>query len=350
MVEVSDTSGIMFGQQNANYEGQYFRDTDAVTGRCDIANATSTNSTSADGGFPAVVGFNSQDLLDGKDLSAHVMAAYKEGATIEFYWMSANPVTGGDEANCTGEPLTNLLPGGSGNSAWRADLDTIGNGLKSFTYKGEQIPIVFRFLHEMTGTWYWWSSGCSNSTEYAPAWNYTVNYLRDSVGVHNVLYIYAASKVSWYANETFVDWYPGNSAVDIIGFDRYQNVAEYPTSVLSDCQTAVAHGIKLGKVVALAETGISMGIQGIKNTNFFTDDFMGLLAEDELCGQIVYALTWANYSPEKYWVPLKGQTTWSSFAEMYESDISIFAGDKRWVSIQKKIGLGNKPDTGEDVL
>jgi hypothetical protein len=136
MVEVSDTSGIMFGQQNANTEGQYFRDTDAVTGRCDIANATSTkssNSASTDGGFPAVVGLNSQDLLDGTDLSAHVMAAYKEGATIEFYWMSANPVTGGDEANCTGDPLTNLLPGGTGNGAWRADLDTIGNELKSFT-------------------------------------------------------------------------------------------------------------------------------------------------------------------------------------------------------------------------
>ena len=134
MVEVSDSSGIMFGQQNANMEGQHFRDTDAVvSGSCDVTNATSTSSTSEDGGFPAVVGFNSQDILDGKDLSAHVMAAYKEGATIEFYWMSANPVTGGDEANCTDDPLTNLLPGGTGNSAWTADLDTIGKGLKNFT-------------------------------------------------------------------------------------------------------------------------------------------------------------------------------------------------------------------------
>ena len=94
---------------------------------------------------------------------------------------------------------------------------------------------MFRFLHEMTGSWYWWSAGCSNSSEYAPAWNYTVSYLRDTVGVHNLLYIYAASKVSWYVNETFVDWYPGDSLVDIVGFDRYQNVAESPSSVLSDC-------------------------------------------------------------------------------------------------------------------
>ena len=50
----------------------------------------------------------------------------------------------------------------------------------------------------------------------------------------------------------------------------------------------------------------------------------------------------ANYSPEKYWVPLKGQTTWDSFVEMYNSDVSIFAGDGRWVYIQKLLGKGQE--------
>ena len=66
-------------------QGQHFRDTDAVvSGNSDVTNVT-------DGGFPAVAGYNAQDFLDGVDLSAHVVAAFKAGAIIEFYWMPKNP-------------------------------------------------------------------------------------------------------------------------------------------------------------------------------------------------------------------------------------------------------------------
>ena len=86
-------------------------------------------------------------------------------------------------------------------------------------------------------------------------------------------------------------WYPGNDVVDIVGFDRYESLDSYtqrctvgPVSKLDtmrlsalphirtyythslndDCRVAVRQGAAKGKIVTLAETGISLGISNVK--------------------------------------------------------------------------------------
>lgn len=333
LVKVANTKAIMFGHENTNVEGQYFWDEYGHKYQSDVANAT-------DGGFPAVVGYNAQNILDGHNWTKHIIEAYSRGSVITFFWSAHNPVNAGTPRDCKGSPVTGLLPGGSGNSRWTENLDKIGSFFKSLRYEGEQIPIIFRLFHESTGDWYWWSKKCAKPAEYITAWRYTHHYLRDMVGVHNLLYIYAASKVSWSAYSAFHKWYPGQDHVDILGFDRYSSQTGYAEDMLEDCQAVVNQSRHIGKIVALAETGISNGIQDVTSASWFQKDFMKPMVEDELCQHIVYALTFANENPNRYWVPLEGQLTHPGFLAMYKSNESIFAGDERWDGIRFKFGIG----------
>ena len=93
-------------------------------GHSDVTNATG-------GGFPAVVGFNVQQILDGKNWSTQVTEAYARGSVVTFFWSAANPVNGGSSLSCQGHPIKNLLPGGTGNGNWTRDLDRVGEFFKS---------------------------------------------------------------------------------------------------------------------------------------------------------------------------------------------------------------------------
>merc|ERR1711988_1693539 len=82
------------------------------------------------------------------------------------------------------------------------------------------------------------------------------------------------------------------------------------------------------------------GIQEVSNSSWWKSDFMNPLLNDPSCSKLSYALTFANESPDRYWVPLKGNPTWPSFIEFYQSDHSMFAGDARWTASTKKYGFG----------
>ena len=92
----------------------------------------------------------------------------------------------------------------------------------------------------------------------------------------------------------------------------------YPSNVLADCQNVSALALAKGKVLALGETGIADGIQEVSNSSWWKSDFMNPLLNDPSCSKLSYALTFANESPDRYWVPLKGNPTWPSFIEFYQ--------------------------------
>ena len=310
-------------------------------GHSDVTNATG-------GGFPSVVGYNVEQILTGQNWTTQVHEAYARGSVITFFWSASNPVNGGSSLNCGGHPMKNLLPGGTGNGNWTKYLDTIGGFFNDLKFNGEHIPIIFRIFHECTGSWYWWGEECAHPSEYIDAWVYTQQYLRDVVGVHNLLYIYAPSKPSDTFHDSYDTWWPGDDAVDIIGFDRYSKETLYPTNVLADCQNVSSLALKKGKVVALGETGIADGIQGVDNSTWWLHDFVNVFMNDPLCSKMSYALTFANESPDRYWVPLKGNPTHPSFVDFFQSDKSIFAGDSRWTTLMETYGFGPL-GTGNDV-
>lgn len=96
--------------------------------------------------------------------------------------------------------------------------ETVFTVLKAFA--DNDIPVLFRPFHEMTGDWFWW---CVNqkgghyleAESYINLWKYYHNYVTSVLGCDNVVWVYStACKDSDYA-------FPGNEYVDVVGCDWY---------------------------------------------------------------------------------------------------------------------------------
>ena len=79
--------------------------------------------------------------------------------------------------------------------------------------------------------------------DYQALWRMTVEYLRDEKGLHNLLYVYSPDVFETEAE--YLERYPGDAYVDVLGSDDYQ--ALKTDSTVSDMTR------RLGMVVRMAE-------------------------------------------------------------------------------------------------
>jgi mannan endo-1,4-beta-mannosidase len=97
------------------------------------------------------------------------------------------------------------------------DIDTIAVQLKKVS--SNNIPVLWRPLHEASGGWFWW--GAKGSGPFKQLWRLLFNRLTTYHNLHNLI---------WVLTNEDPDWYPGNDVVDIVGVDAYPSD---PTDALS---------------------------------------------------------------------------------------------------------------------
>lgn len=254
--------------------------------------------------------------------------------------------TPADSYVLTGNCANQILPGGAYNEAYRAHLDVIADYVKQV--KG---PVLFRPLHENTGSWFWWGKAFCDAQTYKSNYKYTVEYLRDEKGVHNLLYLYGPGSEA--ANlEEYEERYPGDEYVDLVGFDTYDNNpvpdAEGYTFLQSFENTLKLtdeFAKKHGKLMAVTETGMSsMKTGGIPETGnrrpeWYTE-VLDIMTKPEY--DCCYFMLWSNYARSGgYYSPfvvekreggkLFGHELLDSFIAMYNDKDSIFAQDQSGV-------------------
>lgn len=82
-----------------------------------------------------------------------------------------------------------LTEGSAMNVKYKARLDDVAEALKKMVDDdGRPIPVIFRPLHEHTQTWNWWGRSATTDSEFIAFWRFIVSYLRDTKGIHNVIY------------------------------------------------------------------------------------------------------------------------------------------------------------------
>lgn len=107
---------------------------------------------------------------------------------------------------------------------------------------GYKIPIIWRPLHEAGGGWFWW--GAKGSCAAVGLYNLMYERLTSYHRINNLIW-------SWSSPEA--DWYPGNTRVDILGYDSYPGNYNYSCldSIYNQLNT-----ISFGKkIIALTENG-----------------------------------------------------------------------------------------------
>jgi mannan endo-1,4-beta-mannosidase len=123
-----------------------------------------------------------------------------------------NPASGGNAWDTSYVDLTQVATSGaSSNNKLRAELDRIAGAMA--TLQDNNVVVLFRPLHEMNGSWFWWGGKYADS--YKTLWRYIFNYMTQVKGLHNLLWVYSPNA---YLDMTY---YPGDQYVDIVGVDLY---------------------------------------------------------------------------------------------------------------------------------
>lgn len=134
-------------------------------------------------------------------------------------------------------------PNGNDYQLLLRDIDAIAVQLQKF--EDENIPVLWRPLHEAQGEWFWW--GAHGPETFKDLWHLMHDRLTNEHGLHNLIWEYTSTGV----NEEFLDWYPGDEYVDMIGADIYTD----PTSSMSGEWQDLLEVFNGKKLIALSETG-----------------------------------------------------------------------------------------------
>lgn len=246
-----------------------------------------------------------------------VQQAYQRGGINTFCWHMDNPVDGKSAWDTTQHTVSQIIPGGAANAAYVQYLDRAANYLAGLKGKdGEPIPVLFRPFHELTGSWFWWGKNTCSPKEFKVLWRFTIDYLRNTKKLHNLLVVY--STADFKSEAEFLQRYPGDGYVDFIGFDQYcmNSIADYRNKLEKQFAILDMIAAKHHKPSCLAETGYNQ----IPQADWWTKVLLPILAKYKPS----YVLAWRNADNKQFFVPYPGQVSVPDFKEFSANEGTIF--------------------------
>ena len=287
------------------------------------------------GKYPAVFGWELGQLgryshnLDSvvfDNMKDWIKEAYKMGGINTISWHMDNFATGGNAWDVGENVVATLLPGGANHEAYKAKLDLFAEFVQDlqvgFLFK-KDIPIVFRPFHEHTGGWFWWGQPHCSPDEYKALWRFTVQYLRDEKGLHNLLYCYSPDIIR--DRDHYLECYPGDEYVDILGLDDYHDVGENgnPEELTRRLRIVVQLAEEKGKVAALTETGR----EAIPVADWWTRTLLEPIQSDPVASRIAWLLVWRNARPTHHYAPYPGHSSVPDFIKFFNDPVTAFQGE-----------------------
>lgn len=119
------------------------------------------------------------------------------------------------------------------------DMDAIAVQLKKFA--SNNIPVLWRPLHESEGGWFWW--GAKGPEPFKQLWRLLHQRLTTYHDLHNLIWVLSSEDPAWY---------PGDDVVDVVGVDGYPTD---PSDALSNRWQPLLARLNGKKLIALTEFG-----------------------------------------------------------------------------------------------
>ena len=324
----TQSKGVMFGHHDDLIYGRNWYN---KSGRSDIKDVC--------GDYPAVFSVDFAEIMDDRSETSTlnearrrcILEARKRGEVITACCHLNNPLTGGDSwDNSNNQVVTQILEDGSSVSSkykgWLDKLAHFVNNLKD--ENGALIPIIFRPYHEHTQSWSWWGKSCTTADEFITFWQFTINYLRDVKGVHNLVYAISPQMDGMQSQSDILFRWPGDDYVDFIGMDCYHGT--YTDAFKNNLKNLEALSKEKMKPCGVTETGVE-GIRkddGSDYTDYWTKEMLSPIIGRE----VSMIVLWRNkYDPQgqgyHFYAPFKGQASTKNFVKFYQSYITLFSDD-----------------------
>lgn len=263
-------------------------------------------------------------------ITSDVKAAYSKGMINIFCWHLREP---NNETSFYASDMTasqqatafkSILPGGVNNDWYKLKLDKVASVVSNLKgSNGELIPIIFRPFHEFDGSWFWWGANYCSPDDYKAAYQFTVDYLKNTKGVHNILYAFSPDN-SYSTSTNYLSRYPGDGYVDILGMDNYgdlnnkgqagSNLANAKLKMVSDLAIAKV------KIAAMTETGYQVTSAIPPITGWFSNLLYNTLTANNI--EISFVMFWNN-SSTGYYVPTPSTTNAADFASFATKPKSV---------------------------
>lgn len=260
--------------------------------------------------------FHQQEII----ITDDVKEAYSKGMINIFSWHLREPYN--EEtfyvADMTAEEkataFKSILPGGENHQWYKLKLDKVAEVIGNLKdSNGKLIPVIFRPFHEFDGSWFWWGADFCSPDEYKTIFRFTVDYLKGTKGIHNVLYSFAPDN-SYTASAAFLSRYPGDDYVDVIGMDNYGDFdnqgqagvdrANAKLKIVSDLAKSKV------KIAALTETGYRVTSSNLPVTGWFSNHLYTALTANEV--EVAFVMFWNNNN-DGYYVPTPSASNASDF-------------------------------------
>lgn len=237
-------------------------------------------------------------------------SAYAKGIINTFCWhlREPNKEETFNTSEMTSEQKTtafkSILPGGANHEWYKKKLDKVASVVSNLKgTNGELIPIIFRPFHEFDGSWFWWGASFCTPDEYKTAYQFTVDYLKNTKGVHNILYAFSPDN-SYLTQADYLSRYPGDKYVDILGMDNYGDFDNQGSTGASRANSKLKTISDLAKtkvkIAAMTETGYQVTSTKSPITGWFSNYLYSALTSNNI--EVSYVLFWNN-TKDGYWVP-----------------------------------------------
>ncbi|WP_320051899.1 glycosyl hydrolase [uncultured Acetobacteroides sp.] len=338
-------NGVMIGQQDA-FINRYSEQSNVFSDKSDIKLTT--------GQDPIVVG---SDLIfatnyhnDGTSTSGwwyeqelllkkQIKESYKRGLVVTICWHMNEPYHGDafyvsemDKVDPTlkNRAFVSILEGNENHEYYKKKLDKVAQILSSTTDdSGKPIPVILRLFHEFDGSWFWWGiPHYATPAQFIKNWQFTVKYLRDQKGLHNILYAFSPGD-TFTSESAYTTCYPGDDYVDVVGFDNYEDygakgaagVANVSSKLKIISDFAIAHK----KVAALTEFGYSSANKSV--SKLYTSYMLPAFTQSN--AKIAYAMYWYNNQTSYYTATPYNPEPAKDFVDFASSPYIFLSGDTR---------------------
>ena len=281
------------------------------------------------GAYPAIVGFDLGGIELGDSLNLDKVPFglmrkasqlhVERGGIVTFSWHPRNPLTGGDAWDISSDQVVaSVLQGGEKHAEFMLWLQRAADFVESI---GTDVPVIFRPWHENVGSWFWWGGNLCTAEQYRELFRLTWVYFTWERGLTNILWCYSPNGNC--AAQEYMDRYPGDEFVDLVGVDTYEYVGE--SSVEEACvryREELKKALTFLNVIAtehhklmcLSETGL----EGLTDPLWWTRTLYPTIRDFPIC----YLLTWRNAhdNPSHFYAPWKGFEHEGDFREFAEFD------------------------------
>ena len=288
------------------------------------------------GDYPAVISFDLGEIELGGDKSLdkvpfekirkEIINQYNRGGLVSLSWHPRNPKTGGDAWDVSDHAVVkSILPEGENYEKFQSWLGKVNDFILSLkTSDGTKIPVLFRPWHEHTGSWFWWGKNLCSTEDYKALWRMTYDRLQEK-GATQLLYAYSPGTEPKDSTE-YLERYPGDDIVDLIGVDAYQFDKDAYVKSLDNALTIMSQVSKAHKkLMAVTETGY----ETIPDSLWWTQTLMPVIEKYP----ISYVLVWRNAREREnhYYAPYPGHPSAADFVNFYNDPRTLFAGDMKTI-------------------